>query len=206
MMHDNNDHCWVKYLRWVQWNHNTSYHTAFRMTPYEAVYNKKPPMGLTNIGIPCEFWPDINTEEDIEIFQRDIALPGLAEVQNEEFEVSEFQSDDDYRSRTSIPSPPCSKFPTQIDEHQNQISTTESHPDTVPPLQLNPILSENQISDEILGQNSYPPASPPASPLSSVVCPACDLSSRREACSKMRAGIKRNQEKQQDRLKEIQTC
>ena len=62
MMHDNNDHCWVKYLRWVQWNHNTSYHTAIRMTPYEAVYNKKPPMGLMNIGIPCEFWPDINTE------------------------------------------------------------------------------------------------------------------------------------------------
>ena len=35
---------------------------------------------------------------------------------------------------------------------------------------------------------------------SSVVCHACDLSSRREACSKMRAGIKRNQEKQRDRM------
>ena len=244
-MHDNNDHCWVKYLRWVQWDHNTSYHAAIRMTPYEAVYNKKPPMGLMNIGIPYEFWPDINTEEDIEVFQVNIALPGLAEVQNEEFEVSESQSDDDYRSRTSIPSPPCSKFPTQIDEHQDQISTNESHPDTIPPLQLNPLLSENQISDEILGQNSYPPASPLfTSPKangsvstrdcvacgeetsgahscprcigfihvicgrsegeegygSSVVCPACDHSSRREACSKMRAGIKRNQEIQQDRM------
>ena len=70
MMYDNtNDHCWVKYLRWVQWNHNTSYHTAIRMTPYEAVYKKKPSVGLTNIGIPHEFWPDINTEEDINTFQ-----------------------------------------------------------------------------------------------------------------------------------------
>ena len=82
MMRDNNnDNCWVKYLRWVQWNHNTSYHTAIWMTPYEAVYNKKPPMGLTNIGIPREFWQDINTEDYIEVFQREIAQPSLTEVQ-----------------------------------------------------------------------------------------------------------------------------
>ena len=42
MMQDNNDHCWVKNLRRIQWNHNTSYHTAIRMTPYEAIYNKEP--------------------------------------------------------------------------------------------------------------------------------------------------------------------
>ena len=42
MYDDNNDQCWNNYLRWVQWNHNTSYHTAILMTPYEAVYNMKP--------------------------------------------------------------------------------------------------------------------------------------------------------------------
>ena len=35
---------------------------------------------------------------------------------------------------------------------------------------------------------------------SSVVCPACDISSGKDACYKMRAGIKRCQEKQQDRM------
>ena len=35
---------------------------------------------------------------------------------------------------------------------------------------------------------------------SSVVCPACDISSRKDACNKIRAGIKRCQEKQQDRM------
>ena len=29
-------------------------------------------MGLTNFGIPREFWQDINTEDDIDVFQRDI--------------------------------------------------------------------------------------------------------------------------------------
>ena len=34
----------------------------------------------------------------------------------------------------------------------------------------------------------------------SVVCPPCDLSSRRDACEEMRAGIKRNQERQHERM------
>ena len=260
MMRDNNnDHCWVKYLRWVQWNHNTSYHTAIRMTPYEAVYNKKPPMGLTNIGIAREFWPDINTENDIEVFQRNIAQPGLAEVLNEELEVSEYQSGGD-QSYSSIPSPPLSKFPTQIDEYYNEILTAlpfgtivsdnliSFHSNiTAPPPLLNSFVSENQVSDEFLAFNYYPSTGSPFTspdPIqpncsistldcvvcgevtsgahscprcfgfihiicgrseeegygSSVVCPACDFSSRREECNKMRAGIKRCQEKQQDRM------
>ena len=115
MRDNNNDNCWVKYLRWVQWNHNTSFHTAIRMTPYEAVYNKR----LTNIGIPREFWQDINTEDDIEVFQRETAQPSLTEVQLDhelEYLSDEYQSGS--RSCSSIPSPPLSKFPTQIDEYQ----------------------------------------------------------------------------------------
>ena len=81
--HDS-DQCWIKYLRCVQWNHNTSYHTAIRMTPYEAVYNRKPSCRLANIGIPHEFWNDINTEDDIETFQQNIVEPGLCDVREEQ--------------------------------------------------------------------------------------------------------------------------
>ena len=35
---------------------------------------------------------------------------------------------------------------------------------------------------------------------SSVVCPVCDLASRKETCSTMRAGIKRNQESLHQRM------
>ena len=41
MMFDNgNDQCWVKYLRWVKFHKNKSYHSTIKMTPFEAVYNK----------------------------------------------------------------------------------------------------------------------------------------------------------------------
>ena len=120
MMHDHdNDHCWVRYLRWVQWNHNTSYHTAIRMTPYEAVYNKKPSIGLTNIGIPREFWPDINTEDDIDIFQREIAQPSVAEV-NDHSEVGDNVPDFDEQSSPLIASSPLSKFPPRVNEYENE--------------------------------------------------------------------------------------
>ena len=128
----------MKYLRWEQWNHNTSYHTAIRMTPYEAVYNKKPPMGLANIGIPREFWQDINTEDDIEVFQREIAQPSLTDVQvNHELEYLSDEYQSGSRSCSSIPSPPLSKFPTQIDEYENQILTA---------LLVGTIVSDNLVS------------------------------------------------------------
>ena len=74
------------------------------MTPQEVVYNKKPPMGLMNMDIPCGLLPNIHTEEDTNVFHRNIAQTGLAEVENQEFVVGESQPDNDYRSRTSVPS------------------------------------------------------------------------------------------------------
>ena len=72
IMHDNsNDECWVKYLRWVQLHKNISYHTTIKMTPYEAVYNKKPSFGLTHFGIPHEHWNQIDTEEDLNDYQNE---------------------------------------------------------------------------------------------------------------------------------------
>ena len=42
MLYDHdNDQCWIKYLRWVQRNHNTSYNTVIRMTPYEVIITGK---------------------------------------------------------------------------------------------------------------------------------------------------------------------
>ena len=37
------------------------------------------------------------------------------------------------------------------------------------------------------------------------MCPPCDLSSRREACEEMRAGIKRNQGRQHERMLKAST-
>lgn len=37
-------------------------------------------MGSTNIDIPSEFWPNINTEDDIEVLQRDIAQPTVLTI------------------------------------------------------------------------------------------------------------------------------
>ena len=219
------------------------------MTPYEAVYNKKPPMGLTNIGIPREFWQDINTEDDIEVFQKEIAQPSLTEVQvDHELEYLSDVYQSGSRSCSSIPSPPLSKFPTQIDEYETQILTA---------LPVGTIVSDhlvsfnsdvtattsfdNQLSDDYSATGLQSTSHVPSCSIStldcvacggetsgvhscprcfgyihiicgrsegeegygsSVVCPACDISSRKDACNKIRAGIKRCQEKQQDRMLE----
>ena len=121
MMYDHaNDQCWIKYLRWVQWNHNTSYHTAIRMTAYEAVYNRKPSCGLANIGIPHEFWNDINTEDDIETFQRNIVELALEEVRKEQQVFHHVAEPEIVSSSSSSPSP-IPTCTTQFDEYENEI-------------------------------------------------------------------------------------
>lgn len=34
---------WLSYLPWAEWHYNTSWHSAIKMTPYEAVYGRAPP-------------------------------------------------------------------------------------------------------------------------------------------------------------------
>lgn len=34
---------WLKYLAWAEWHYNTSWHSAIRMPPYEAVFGRPPP-------------------------------------------------------------------------------------------------------------------------------------------------------------------
>jgi transposase InsO family protein len=38
---------WAQWLPLAEWWYNTSYHTATRMTPFEAVYGQKPPSVLS---------------------------------------------------------------------------------------------------------------------------------------------------------------
>jgi hypothetical protein len=40
-------HQWDQWLPLVEWWYNTSYHTTTRMTPFEAVYGKNPPLVLS---------------------------------------------------------------------------------------------------------------------------------------------------------------
>ena len=262
MMHDHdNDQCWVKYLRWVQWNHNTSYHTAIRMSPYEAVYNKKPSIGLSNISIPQEFWAEINTKDDIDIFQKEIEQRESLEVDNELLDSIERSEFDSHYSQIDsplsiishydeydhvIPSPPPSKFPP-IDEYDNAIVAPLPvgiivHENLVPirsesfPTPVNNSFAQNiQISNS--PSNSYQVPSAESDCLnpskecvvccrettgahscpycfgnihticgrtegeegygSSVVCPACDFSTRNAACDKIESNAAKKSSKRE---------
>jgi len=35
---------WVKWLPWAEWWYNTTYHSATKMNPFEAVYGRPPPI------------------------------------------------------------------------------------------------------------------------------------------------------------------
>jgi hypothetical protein len=40
-------HQWAQWLPLSEWWYNTTYHTTTRMTPFESVYGKKPPLVLS---------------------------------------------------------------------------------------------------------------------------------------------------------------
>ena len=66
MSENTTDLCWVKYLKRVQYQKNTTHHSTIGLTPYEALYNHKPSSGLLDFGIPQEVAHDIHTEQDLE--------------------------------------------------------------------------------------------------------------------------------------------
>ena len=80
-MRDNsNDLCWVKYVRHVQLEKNTTYHSTIGMTPFEALYNHKPSFGLSDLGIPNELASEIHDEEDLERVINEINNPPNSET------------------------------------------------------------------------------------------------------------------------------
>ena len=80
-MRDNsNDLCWVKYVRRVQLEKNTTYHSTIGMTPFEALYNRKPSFGLSDLGIPSELASQIHDEEDLERVIDEINNPPNSEI------------------------------------------------------------------------------------------------------------------------------
>ena len=91
------------------------------MTPFEAVYNKKPSFGLSHPGIAHEFWGSIDTEEDLVLFQREVSWPAAAEVLSSELsfdEVDELLSQSSDPVSHHCPVPYNSKFRPQIDEYE----------------------------------------------------------------------------------------
>ena len=73
-MHDKKDQCWLKYLRWIKFRHNTGYHTTIKMSPYEAVYNKKSIFYLSKYSIPEEQWDEIEGEEDLDRYLLEVTI------------------------------------------------------------------------------------------------------------------------------------
>ncbi|KAJ0970323.1 hypothetical protein J5N97_023200 [Dioscorea zingiberensis] len=41
---------WLRYLPWAEWHYNTAWHSAIRMTPYEAVFGRAPPSLLDYVA------------------------------------------------------------------------------------------------------------------------------------------------------------
>ncbi|GJZ09854.1 reverse transcriptase [Tanacetum coccineum] len=41
---------WLSYLNWAEWHYNTSWHSAIKMTPFEAVYGRSPPSLLDYVS------------------------------------------------------------------------------------------------------------------------------------------------------------
>ena len=43
-----NDLCWVKYLSRVEFEKNTTYYSTIGITPFEALFNRKPSFSLSD--------------------------------------------------------------------------------------------------------------------------------------------------------------
>ena len=66
---------WVKYLKRVQFEKNTTFHSTVGMTPYEALYHHKPSYGLSDFGIPVEYGSDIHSEQQLDALIEEINAP-----------------------------------------------------------------------------------------------------------------------------------
>ena len=183
-MHDNfNDVCWVKYLRWVHLPKNISYHTSSRMTPYDAVCNRKPSFCLAHFGIPHEHWEQVNSEQDLNCSQNE-SQDILVEYAKES--ILSYISHSD----TDLPPSPPSKFPPLIDHYHDVISLSPPFGTIISeylPQSSYDYPSENMINLDPSDYNKF--SSEPSSELRSVAsvtimnCVACGgLTSGAHSC------------------------
>lgn len=64
-MEDNNLSKWSEGLRFCQWKKNTSWHSAIKQTPYEAMFGRKAHVGLQSSQLPSLVINNIVTEEEV---------------------------------------------------------------------------------------------------------------------------------------------
>ena len=82
-MRDNDkDLCWVKYVRRIQLEKNTTYHSTIGITPFEALFNRKPSFGLSDLGIPSELASEIRDVADLEKFIDEINNPDRSNMES----------------------------------------------------------------------------------------------------------------------------
>ena len=93
-----------------------------------------PSCGLANIGIPHEFWNDINTEDVHRDLQAKHCEPGL-EVREEQ-QVFDHVAEPEIVSSSSFAPSPIPTCTTQIDEYENEIVT---------PIPIGMIVSEHKV-------------------------------------------------------------
>ena len=217
MRENSNDLSWVKYLRRVQFEKNTTFHSTIGMTPYEALFHHKPSFGLSDLGIPEEFAPHIQNEEDLEAVigeinastedaQMNNYLPSSLDIPPITGDVNDQQQSSDRDSESFvIPIP-------QLDSYLDEISQpipdgTRVFGSDSSPKSLNCVVCSYETS----GVHSCPGCSGSVHVHcgmtegeegygSPVWCNKCYLSTQATKADGIRAGIKRNQEKLHDRM------
>ena len=66
MMFESGSNSWVCHVRQVQYKKNTAFHSTIGMSPFQALVHRKPPMGLSDLGIPAEIHENIRSEQDLD--------------------------------------------------------------------------------------------------------------------------------------------
>jgi hypothetical protein len=63
---ENNYTQWSEGFRFIQFQKNLSYHRVIGQSPYKALFDSDPKVGLSSSSVPRDLLPDIQTEEDLQ--------------------------------------------------------------------------------------------------------------------------------------------
>jgi hypothetical protein len=77
---------WIEWLPAAEWWYNTSYHSAIKKSPFEALYGYKPPQ-LGEIAIPC----NVSQEAEVTLQDQELAVKALqANLQQAQHRMKKF--------------------------------------------------------------------------------------------------------------------